>query len=45
MCVVLTELAGNPVAAVYRKGRARGSDQHRKSYKNVIKRGAAAYLG
>ncbi|WP_421165181.1 hypothetical protein, partial [Aeromonas dhakensis] len=45
MCVVLTGLGGSPVAAVYRKGRARGSDQRSKSYKNVIKRGAAAYLG
>jgi hypothetical protein len=45
MCVVLTGLAGNPVAAMYRKGRARGSDQHSKSYKNVIKWDVAAYLG
>ncbi|AHE50528.1 hypothetical protein AH4AK4_3097 [Aeromonas hydrophila 4AK4] len=29
----------------YRKGHAKGSDQRTKGYKNVIKLGAAAYLG
>jgi hypothetical protein len=48
MCVKVlpgcTRWLAGVVRRGYRKGHAKGSDQHMKGYKNVIKWGAAAYL-